>query len=447
MFVSVRSAQRARYPSRLRFSHAVAGSFLAIQLSQPTSALAQTYGPLLDTEIPFAVPSVRNKTVVERPRPELAPQGIGAGGFRVFPEISLEPGFSSNVLGSNINARSDGFITVQPRLRAESQWSRHALNVSADLVAKRYANVSAKNEDGFRLRADGRLDLHGESNIVASLGFERTFEEQYTGSFPVNGGASIAVRHPVASVRGTYVANRLRLIASTAFDGFDYSDTTTLGGTPLDQDYRDRKVYRLSARAEYLFAADSAVFLQATHRSTRYDDRSSALTDRSSKEVRVVAGLVTDVTPIIRAALGVGYADRQYGQLGIRPVRDVVADLRVDYNVTQLSTFSLVGSRGIEEAIVPNAAGYIASKIGLRVDHELLRNLMVNFGVDYQRDNFKGIARLDRLVRISTGAAYTMSRNVVITPALDYVHRRSSGAFAGPNFKEVRFVMRASFRF
>jgi hypothetical protein len=438
MDATIRSARQSRFASCLRFSHAVAGSFLAIPLSLPTGALAQTYGPLLDTEIPLAVPSVRNKTVVERPHPELAPQGIGAGGFRLFPEISIEPGFSSNVLGSNVNS---------PKLRAQSQWSRHALNLSADLVAKRYATIPAKNEDGFRLRADGRLDLHGESNIVASLGFERTFEEQYTGSFPVNGGASISVRHPVASVRGTYVANRLRLIASAAYDGFNYSDTTTLSGAALDQDYRDRKVYRLSGRVEYLFAADSAVFLQAIHRSTRYDDRSSVLTDRSSKEGRVVAGLVTDVTPIIRAALGIGYAERRYGQPGIRPVRDVVADLRVDYNVTQLSTFSLVGSRGIEEATIPNAAGYVASKIGLRVDHELLRNLMVNTGVDYQRDKFKGIARLDRLIRISAGAAYTMSRNVVITPALDYVHRRSSGAFAGPNFKEVRFVMRASFRF
>ena len=447
MDVQVWSVQEARFAACLRFSRAVTGSFLAIHFLLPTVATAQTYGPLLETEIPLAVPSVRNKTVVERPHPELATQGIGAGAFRLYPEISVEPGFSSNVLGSNTSSRSDVFITAQPKLRAESQWSRHALNLSADLVVKRYATVSAKNEDGLRLRADGRLDLHGDSNIVAAFGFERTFEEQYTGSFPVNGGASIAVRHPVASVRGTFVANRLRLIASAAYDGFNYSDTTTLSGAPLDQDYRDRKVHRLSGRGEYLFAADSAVFLQATHRSTGYDDRSSVLTDRSSKEVRVVAGLVTDVTPIIRAALGVGYADRRYGQPGIRPVRDVVADLRVDYNVTQLSTFSLVGSRGIEEAIVPNAAGYVASKIGLRVDHELLRNLMVNAGVDYQRDDFKGIARLDRLVRISAGAAYTMSRNVVITPALDYVRRRSNGVFAGPNFKEVRFVMRASFRF
>ena len=36
---------------------------------------------------------------------------------------------------------------------------------------------------------------------------------------------------------------------------FDYADSLTLAGAPLDQDYRDRKVYRTSIRAEALLAA------------------------------------------------------------------------------------------------------------------------------------------------------------------------------------------------
>lgn len=430
----------------VRIRRAIGSSLLAGPLFASTIASAQTYEPLLDTDIPVAVPSLRNRTVLERPHPELAPLGIAAGGFRLYPELSLEPGYTSNALGSSIVPRRDAFVSFQPRVRAESQWSRHALTVSLGYDARRYANVSAKDQDGFRIRADGRLDVHGESNLFAALSYERTFEEQYTGSFPANGGASIAVRHPSALLRGTFVANRLRLVASTDLNRFDYADTMTLSGSPLDQDYRDRKVYRASTRAEYLFGADSAAFVQATYRRTRYDDRVNPLTDRTSKEMRLVAGLVADVTPIIRAAIGVGYADRRYDQPGIRPVRDVVADLRVDYNVTPLTTFSLVGRRGIEEAIVPNAAGYVASKVGLRADHELLRNLLLNLEVDHERDDFKGIARHDRLIRVSAGGTYTMSRNILLTPELDYVRRKSEGVSAGPSFKEVRFVLRASLR-
>lgn len=447
MAQSVRPVRQVRTGCRASLGRAVAGSVLLVPFLLPSGASAQTYGPLLDTDVPLAVPGIRNRTVLERPKPELAPQGIAVGGFRVFPELVVEPGYSTNVLGASTNARSDAFVSIQPRFRMESQWSRHAFNAAADFLGKRYLSISSKNEDGFRAKIDGRLDVRGESNIAAALGYERTFEEQYNGSFPVNGGASIAVRHPLATVRGTLVGNRFRAIASASYDAFDFADTKTLGGAPLDQDYRDRKVYRFSGRGEYLFGADSAVFVQATFRRTRYDDRTSILTDRTSRETRIVAGMVMDVTPIIRTAVGIGYADRRYDQPGIRPVRDVVADLRIDYNVTRLSTFSLVGSRGIEEAIVPNAAGYVASRIGARIDHELLRNVMLNLSVDYQRDSFKGIARRDRFVRIGTSAAYTMSRNVALTPTLEYIRRRSEGVFAGPNFREVRFALRASLHF
>lgn len=431
---------------RIGPARAYARSLLAAPLLASTTVSAQTYEPLLDTDIPVSMPSLRNKTVLERPHPELAPQGIGAGGFRIYPELGAEPGYTSNALGASVAAREDSFVTVEPRIRAESQWSRHALGISLGYRARRYASVSAKNEDGLRVRADGRLDLHGESSLIAGLGYERSYEQQYTGSFPANGGASIAVRHPSALLRGTFVANRLRLIASADHNRFDYSDTTALDGTPLDQDYRDRRVFRASTRAEYLFAADSSAFVQGTYRRTRYDDRSSALTDRTSREVRLVAGFVGDVTPIIRAAIGVGYADRRYDRPGIRPVRDVVADVRLDYNVTPLTTFSLVGQRGIEEAIVPDAAGYVATRLAIRADHELLRNLLLNISAERESDDFKGIARRDRLTRISAGAAYTMSRNVLLTPQLDYIRRRSEGVSAGPNFKEVRFALRASFR-
>lgn len=435
-----------RRPGWIDLARVCARSLLAAPLLASTAVSAQTYEPLLDTDIPVAVPSLRNKTVLERPHPELAPQGIGAGGFRIYPELGVEPGYTTNALGSTAGPSEDGFVTLQPRVRAESQWSRHALSLSLGYDARRYARVSAKDENGFRARADGRLDIHGESSLVAALAYERSYEGQYTGSFPANGGASIAVRHPSALLRGTFVANRVRLVASSDYNRFNYSDTMTLSGTPLDQDYRDRRVFRASGRAEYLFAADSAAFAQVTYRRTRYDSRTNPLTDRTSKEMRLVAGFVADVTPIVRVAIGIGYADRRYDQPGIRPVRDVVADLRVDYNVTPLTTFSLAGRRGIEEAIVPNAAGYVASKVGIRADHELLRNLLLNLAVDHERDDFKGIARQDRLTRVSAGGTYTMSRNVMLTPQLDYVRRKSEGVSAGPSFKEVRFVLRASLR-
>ncbi len=429
-----------------RIRRAIRRSLLACLLLVPGLAMAQTSGPLLDTDIPVATPGKRNRTVLERPRPELDPLGITAGGFRVYPVLGLEAGRTSNALGASAGAQGDVNLSLHPNVRIDSQWSRHALGAELDYDARRYAKVTAKNQNGWRVRADGRLDIHGESNLVASLSRERTYEDQYVGSFPANAGASIAVRQTAALIRGTLVANRLRLLASTDYTRFDYADSLTLAGAPLDQDYRDRKVYRTSIRAEALLAADSSAFVQLTYRRTRYDDRTSGPTDRTSRDYRIVAGLVADVTPVIRAAIGIGHARRTYDQAGLRTMRDVVADVRVDWNVTPLTTFSITGRRGIEEAIEPNAAGYVANRAGVRADHELLRTLLLNLSLERERDNFKGIGRRDRLIRVSAGAAYTMSRNVLITPRFEYARRRSEGAFPGPSFREVRFALRATLR-
>lgn len=408
--------------------------------------MAQTSGPLLGTDIPIATPGVRNATVLDRPHPELVAQGAALGGFRLYPELRIGPGYTSNALGSSIAARDDAFVTFEPRIHLQSQWSRHALSVEAAYAGKRYATVKAKDESGYRLAVDGTLQVHGDSSIVSSLGYERGYEEQYTGSFPANGGASIAVDHGSALLRATFVANRMRLIASANHDRFDYSDTRTLAGAPLDQDYRDRSVTRFAGRAEYVLSADSAAFVQASWRRTLYDDRTATLTDRTSREWRLLSGVVTDITPIVRVAAGAGYAVRRYDQPGLRTLRDVVADVRLDWNVTPLTTFSLTGRRGIEEAIIPGASGYVATNIGARVDHELLRNLLLRLSVEQERDGFKGVDRRDRFRRVEFGATYTMWRNLVLSPVIDHARRTSTGPFSGPSFKETRLVLRASLR-
>ena len=195
----------------------------------PGVVSAQTYAPLLDTDIPVAMPSQRNRTVLERPHPELAPLGVTVGGFRLYPVVGLEAGYTSNALGSAAGARQDAILSFNPAVRVESQWSRHALSAGLDYDARRYATVTAKNQDGWRTRAEGRLDIHGDSNLLASLTYERAFEDQYIGSFPANAGASIAVRHSAALLRGTFVANRLRLLASGDVD-------LALGIQPQDVD-------------------------------------------------------------------------------------------------------------------------------------------------------------------------------------------------------------------
>ena len=55
-----------------------------------------------------------NVTVQDRERPDFDPLGIRAGSFLVFPELSVEGGYDSNVFATDDAEEDDLFSTIRP---------------------------------------------------------------------------------------------------------------------------------------------------------------------------------------------------------------------------------------------------------------------------------------------------------------------------------------------
>jgi hypothetical protein len=420
-------------------------TFAIATLTAPHAAHAQVFGQLLESEIPLETQTGRNRGVRERQRPESSPQGLPAGGFRIYPEIGGGGGYTDNVVGAEIDQRSDAFVDVQSRLTARSQWARHSLIATASYDGRRFINTPRRNEDGFLLSVDSVLEIVGDSQVAASLSYRRTFEQQTEGSFPANGGGAIGVNQPRALVRGSWALNRLRLTGSTDVNRFEYLPTVTAAGRPLDLGFRDRTVTRGSGRAEFELTPDNAVFGQATYRRTDYDLK-NALTDRSSDEWRVLGGAIADVTNLIRLAGAVGYFHRTYDNPLFGSIGGLALDVRADYFLTPLTTISAIASRQVEEAVVVGSPGYLSTRVGARVDHELLRNLIPYALVEYADEPFREVDRQDRRFRIAAGADWTLRRTWAVTPTIDYISRTSRGAQSGPSINELRALISVRIR-
>ncbi|WP_194920125.1 outer membrane beta-barrel protein [Novosphingobium sp. NBM11] len=403
-------------------------------------ARAQAFGELLDSEIPLSTKTGRNLGVLDRYFEKLEPQGIPAGGFRVYPSLVGAIGYTTNVVGAEQNPKSDFYAQVVPQIVAQSQWNRHSLRLTSYFDGRRYFRTPQKDQDGYLAQLDGRIDIVGQSKVELQAAQRRTYEDQTVGSFPANGGGAIAVDQTSALLRGTHVINRLRLTGSTDFNRLTYSDTVSTSGTLLRQGFRNRSVFRGSARLEYLLNAENAFFVQLTYRKTDYDDRSVA-NDRTSNEWRVLGGAIADATSLIRVALGVGYYRRTYQNPTFRTIGGVAVDARADYFVTTLTTVSLIASRKIEEATLANSSGYVATRGGFSIDHELLRNLRLKLAGEYQRDRFQNIDRRDSLFNASFGAEYRATRHWAFRPRIEYIRRESSGIDAGPDIREFRGLL------
>jgi hypothetical protein len=302
---------------------------------------------------------------------------------------------------------------------------------------RRFLDYSIKNEDGYDVGVDGRLDIIGDSNLRAAVNADRIYINQLSGDFPRFSAASVPLDRQVASLRGTYALNRLQLIGDVNVTRLNYSDTRALDGSIIDQDYLDRTATRLTARAEYNISPVTSLFVQGVY--TLHDYKVVDVDfDRSGNELRVIGGAAFDITPLIRTRVGVGYLTRQYDAAGVANLSGLAFDAQVDYLITQLTTITLSARRDIRDAIVIGSQGYTASRATAEVDHELLRNLILVARADLESDDFARIDRNDRLFHIGASALYTLNRSMVLTPSIDYSNRDSSGAQIGQRFNELR---------
>lgn len=454
-FVTRAVMTRARRAAGVRFStHSIvralglSGVGLVAAASCPMQAAAQTFEPLLGAEIPFDIERGLKDSVLTRERPELDPLGIRSGSVTIYPQIESGVGFSNNVFGTADDPSSDVFFEIRPAIRVQTNYSRHSVVLSAAAPITRFIDQTIRNQTGYNLAADYNINIHGSSSLYGYVHYDKDYEAQYAGNFPTQAASTIPRRRLAALMRGTYDMGRVRLIANGDMNRIDYSDTRTIFGTVLSQDFRDRTIMRGSGRAEYAVSDITAVFGQFSYSNTDYRNLSRASIDRGSHEIRALGGVTFNLTNLVHAAVGVGYGSRNYLSSQYQTISGLALDVRLQYLLSPITTITASARRDIEDAIISTSPGYFMTTFQLRGDHELLRNLIVNTSARYEHDNFKGIVRTDDLFAIGGGATYTMFRNVQIVPEVQYISRDSKADLniIGRVFNEFRTTVTARLR-
>lgn len=404
----------------------------------PTPSMAQQITDFLGSDIPFDLQRGEVVTVLDRPHPELEPVGIRAGSMVLFPALTTGIGYTSNVYGQAKGAVADGFVTEQPQLALISQWARNFLEIYGAGDIKRFFEQTPRNHSGYSIQANGRIDLGTADNIVATVSRQRRFEEQYSGSFPQNAAGPVGVNETVAILRGTFEFNHVRVIANGRIDDLDYSDTSTLNGNVLSQRYRNRTEYHSAVRAEYAFNPDVAAFVEGGYIRSDYHDATPDQPLRSNNAMRFLAGGNFDLGKLIRGTIGVGYEDHEYDLSFYRPIKGLALDAQVQWLPTELTTVNFRATRKVEDSVNADSPGYFASIAQLRVDHELLRYVLLFGEATYERDKFVAISRHDTQFELHGGATYSLGRHFKLIPSAWYIDRTSTGGLIGPSFKEVR---------
>jgi hypothetical protein len=386
----------------------------------------------------------KNVTVRERPRPDYEAVGIKTGGFTMYPRVTAGVEYNDNIYATEANEQSDTIWRVKPELAVRSNWSRHALGAFALASINRYSDFDTENTEEYTLGVNGRLDIVRGANIAGLAQYQKLTEPRTSPQSPAASAKPVEYELLTGRLTGVKEFNRVRLTGRLSDYDYNYDDGATLLGASVDQDFRDRNEFYFGGKAEYAVSPDTAVFVSILGNNKDYD---LATSDRNSDGYVATVGANFELTDAARGDIAVGYMKQSYDSPAYDKIDGFSAEAKLEWFPTALTTVTATGGRTIEEAVASGAPGYISNNIGVNIDHELLRNVLLSANANYGKDDYEKIDREDERTGAGASVAYLLNRRVGVFLTYTYLKQDSSGVDNGTSFTDNKLAASVALQF
>jgi hypothetical protein len=409
-----------------------------VRAQQATGDAVQTFTP--DTN---AIDSVtyergRNVSVLERPRPDYQAAGIQVGGFTIYPKVALSGAYDDNVFAVQSGTQGDFIFRVAPEVDFQSNWSRDSLSGYARVSQDEYARFSSEDATQYGAGLAGKLQF-GDSDLTSGVDYGHYVMPR---SLSNNLGIStkpIQYDYTAANAQLATEFTRLRLSLRVDDENYDYQNGVTNAGALVNAQFQNHNGLILTGKAELAVSPDAAAYVLAKGNDQIYEFGPPAVAfTQNSSGYEVDGGANFDLTHLLRGEIQLGYLSQTYASPLFNPIDGLSGKAQLEWFPTELTTVTLVASRSVGQAVVVGSAGYLTSDGSLRVDHELLRNLIVSADGWVGRDQYNGINRSDTRSGVDLSADWLITRHVGVTFAYSYAGQASEGVAAGPTFTDNR---------
>lgn len=397
--------------------------FLAPVALTSASVYAQEFGSglIVQAAIPPDFNRGHNVSVREQARPDYDPIGVPIGGIVLYPRVEAGAGATTNTYLTAQDVTASPFLYQAASARLETRWSRHSFRVLTSTTNREYLGQSQRNEHLWNVNALGRLDLGKSVKVEANLASSRNFENLFSGEVVPTVAALSKYQFSMASLKTTYVEGRFRGTSIVDYNKIDFSSVPLRAGGQLDQNFRDRNIARATVQLEYAYSPSVALFGQITGSEIQYDSDPPLGRERlDSRSVRLLGGMNVDIAGSWRGNIGVGYVVRDYKSTTYDTIRGITAEFNVETFPTQRLTLGLSGRRVAEDISVGIPRPSFNSSLAVRSDYELLRNMIISAGGEYQRQS-----RGRETIRATASGRYLASRRINIQGTLSYTERSS----------------------
>jgi hypothetical protein len=349
--------------------------------------------------------------VLDRAKPEYDAAGVPLDAFTLYPSLAAGVGVDDNIYRAPV-ANASALFTLSPRLELRGAWDEDTLQLFTQLDHYEYADQDSESRTNWMLGGAGRKDL-GAGALLGGTGYY--FDTHETRTSP---DLSLLALSPTRYQRlhadgiASGQFSLWTLSAAFNYDRFDFDDTMLTGGGTIANGDRNRNAWQVTGKAAYEVTPGRTLFGQVTYDRRDFDqllDRNGI--DRSSDGYRLDLGASAMLSPVIRATFYAGLLQQNHAA-PLRDVSTVDFNLELDWFVTELFTGHLYAARLVEDTTVAGASSIDVRRIGVSLDYELLREIVLQPYLRYDNEKFVGLARTDRTFSAGLEGRYLLNQHL-----------------------------------
>jgi hypothetical protein len=380
---------------------------------------------LLTSLFPEGVPGYgtgQGVTVQSRARPEFDPLGVRAGMVMIKPVLSLSTGYDDNIFGGP-DRRGAWEIATRPSVLLSTENSGGALGlyVSADDV--HYLGEPSQNRTDGAAFLGGTINL-GRDKLTLGFGYLTRHEDRTElDALP----SDRPVAFTVANLRASYAAPFGRFTATPSIDLNRWRfDNTTILGVPIGEAARDRTTVQPALTLRYGWMPGRDLLWVTRLVATHYDEPAAGVPSNNSKSWQTLFGVDYDDNTVWRYRLLGGVEYREAASAAIASQTAGIAEAEITWSPTGMTTLRATASRGIEDAAQTGLSSYTYSSAQLTVDHEYLRNVLLNASATVRQATFNQTGGQQFGIAFGTGATWLVNRNLRLSLTYDFSDVRNS---------------------
>ncbi|MEO0881135.1 MAG: outer membrane beta-barrel protein [Pseudomonadota bacterium] len=374
----------------------------------------------------------RNIAVQDRPQPEFDPEPIRLGSTLTQASVGVGGFFVDNVFATADNEISDFAFTFRPTADVRTDWSRHEVGFNVGVEHFEFVDQGSESVTNAQARLRSRVDVTNDW-FVSSSAFVRQRNEPRTQiSILDDFGEPVEFFEYGGDTSINYERARIRASLGYEYVDTDFDDVDSFDPAipDVDQDFRDVETQTVRGRVSYALTRDYAVFAQGSYFQRDFDAPTElspgVFAVRDSDGFAIQGGLNFELQGPFRGDVAIGYLEENRESPEFADIEGLSVDGRLQWFPTRLTTVTGTVSRNTSDIGLVDSAAVTNTSGRLRIDHELLRNVLLYADGGIFATDFSDEDRDDRFFDVGLGSVYKINKRVHLEGFYRHTNRDSS---------------------